>query len=110
MQLKKAKRVTRDTKMKADIFKAAVHLANIWGLFQFTRFHVSQGARTSECSVTWHFGTMQELRTAIVKHAAENELIHILADARRGRNPIKVPLTAALNKKLAKHTRRIDQP
>jgi len=88
---------------KPAILSAAVKLANDAGLFQFSRVDVANAAGVGESTVSYHFGTMPELRTAIVKHAIDHEMLKILADARAGREKVGVVMSAALRKKIAKY-------
>jgi len=87
---------------KPAILSAAIKLASKVGLFQFSRVDVAAEANVGESTVSYHFGTMPELRTAIVKHAVEHEIMKILADARAGRESVGVPMSATLRKKIAK--------
>lgn len=88
---------------KPTILSAAVKLANDMGLHQFSRVDVATEAGVGESTVSYHFGTMPELRTAIVKHAVKREMLKILADARAGREAVGVPMSATLRKKIAKY-------
>lgn len=88
---------------KPAILKAAVKLANNAGLLQFSRVDVANEANVGESTVSYHFGTMPELRAAIVRHAVEHEMLKILADARAAREAVGVPMSAALRKKIAKY-------
>jgi Transcriptional regulator len=85
------------------ILTAAVKLANDVGLLQFSRIDIANAAGVGQSTVSYHFGTMPEVRTAIVKHAVEHEMLKILADARSCREKIGVPMSAALRKKVAKY-------
>lgn len=88
---------------RPNILSAAIKLAKGVGLYQFSRVDVAKAAKVGESTVSYHFGTMPELRTAIVKHAVEHEIMKILADARAGREAIGVPMNAALRKKIARY-------
>jgi len=88
---------------KPAILKAAVKLANDVGLFQFSRVDVANAAEVGESTVSYHFGTMPQLRTAIAQHAIEHEMLKILADARAGREKVGVVMSATLRKKIAKY-------
>jgi AcrR family transcriptional regulator len=88
---------------KPTILKAAVKLANDVGLFQFSRVDVANAASVGESTVSYHFGTMPELRTAIAQHAVDHKMLKILADARAGREKVGVTMSAALRKQIAKY-------
>jgi AcrR family transcriptional regulator len=85
------------------IFAAAVFLAKRRGLFKFSRVDIAREANVAESTVSHHFGTMQGLRVAIVKHAVKNEILSILADARASREPLGVSMPEELKKKIAAH-------
>lgn len=86
---------------KPDILEAAVKLASSTGLYLFTRAEVATESGMAESTVSFHFGTMDELRHEVVKRAVNTENLPILADARSGRAPINVPMNAKLRKKVA---------
>lgn len=91
---------------KPAILSAAVKLAKDKGLHKFSRIEVAKAAEVGESTVSYHFGQMPELRTAVVKHAVENEILSILADARAGRESVGVPMSEELRKKVAAYIAR----
>jgi AcrR family transcriptional regulator len=91
---------------KPAILDAAVSIARDKGLHNFSRVHVAKKAKVAEATVSHHFGTMPELRTAIVKAAVEREILSILADARAGRESVGVPMSEELRKKVANYIAR----
>lgn len=91
---------TNDT-LKPAILSAAVKLADERGLFQFSRSDVANEAGVGESTVSYHLGSMPQVRTSVVKHAVEHEMLKILADARAGREAVGVPMNAKLRKKIA---------
>ncbi len=86
---------------KPSILTEAVRIAKLKGLFNFSRADVAQAAEVSDATVSYHFGTMRALRQEIVRHAVENEIMSILADARAGREVIGVSMNGELRKKIA---------
>lgn len=86
---------------KIAILEVAVIVARKSGLHKFSRIDVAKEANVGEGTVSYHFGTMPELRTAIVQNAVKNEILSILADARAGRESIGVPMSEDLRKKVA---------
>jgi len=91
---------------KPAILAAAVSLARKVGLFHFSRIDVANEADVGESTVSYHFGPMPDLRTAVVRHAVEHEILSILADARSSRESVGVPMSEDLRKKVAAHIAR----
>lgn len=91
---------------KPAILGAAVKLAREKGLHKFSRIEVALEAEVGESTVSYHFGQMPELRTAVVKYAVEHEILSILADARAGRESVGVPMSEELRKKVAAYIAR----
>lgn len=52
---------------KPEILSAAVALAQLRGLYGFTRAEVAEAVSMAEASVSFHFGSMDSLRKAIVE-------------------------------------------
>lgn len=89
---------------KPKILDAAVSLAKAKGLNGFSREDVAKLAKMAEATVSFHFGNMDELRKAVVKHAVANEILPILADVRSAREKGYVGrMPAALVKKVAQY-------
>lgn len=91
---------------KPVILGAAVSLASKHGLHEFSRIDVSNESGYAESTVSFHFGTMSKLRTAIVQYAVENKILPILADARASRKSTGVVISEALRKKVAAYIAR----
>lgn len=91
---------------KDNILKAAVATAKTLGLHGFARVDVARAAQVAEATVSHHFGTMPELRKAVVRAAVSEEILSILADARAGREAIGVPMTEELRKRVAAYIAR----
>lgn len=94
--------MTKETdKLKTTILAQAVALAREHGLHQFSRIDVATAAGVGESTVSYHFGTMRELRIAICKYAVQKEILCILADARSSREPAGVPMSPELKERVA---------
>lgn len=91
---------------KDNILKAAVTVAKTFGLHGFARIDVATEARVAEATVSHHFGTMPELRKAVVRQAVSEEILSILADARAGREAVGVPMSEELRKRVAAYIAR----
>lgn len=72
---------------KERILRYAVECAKRGQLTHFTRDQVAAGCECSEANVSYHFGTMEKLRLAVITYAVDNEVIEILAQARANRHP-----------------------
>ncbi len=88
------------------ILAAAVKLANDVGLLQFSRADIASAAGVGQSTVSYYFGSMPEVRVAIVKHAVQHEMLKILADARSSRAPLGVMMPAKLKEKVAAYIKR----
>lgn len=95
-----------DETAKPAILSAAIGLARKCGLYKFSREDVAKEADVGESTVSYHFGTMPELRKAIVQQAVKHEILSILADARASRESIGVPMSEELRQKVAAHIAR----
>lgn len=94
-------------KMKGTILASAVALARAGGLMRFTRAEVAADAGCSEANVSYHYGTVEKLRTAVVEFALANADVEVLAQARALRHPaLHGRMTAALKERVANHITR----
>lgn len=94
-------------KMKQSILISALTLARKNGLMQFTRLQLAEHAACSEANVSYHYGTMEKLRTALVIWAVECESVDVLAQARALRHPaLQGRLTPALKERVANYLMR----
>lgn len=93
---------------KPAILSAAVSLARVKGLRNFSRSQVAKAAKIASATVSYHFGEMHELRRAVVEHAIANEVLPILADARTDRESgeLYTRMSAELKQKVAAHIAR----
>jgi AcrR family transcriptional regulator len=93
-------------KLKDSILFYAVQRARHTGLMQFTREQVAKVAGCSEANVSYHFGTMEKLRAAVVDYAIEHETIEVLAQARALRHSSLGRMSAELRQRVADHIAR----
>lgn len=93
---------------KPFILNAAVNLAKERGLRSFSRADIAKRSKVGAATVSFHFGKMDELRRAVVKHAIENEIVSILADARADRDSASLytGMPAPLKEKVAAYISR----
>jgi AcrR family transcriptional regulator len=80
-KIRKARASSKDT-----ILQAAIHLAIRHGLRNFARINVAQAVCVAEATVSFHFGTMADLRREVVRHAIEHDIAQIINDIRADRN------------------------
>lgn len=67
-------------KVRRDqIMNAAVKIALDKGYYNITRLEVANAAGISEGSVSIHFGTMNKLKRALMRHAVKNGIFEIVA-------------------------------
>lgn len=71
---------------KGAILAAAVRLAAESGLRNFARIDVAKLVDVAEATVSFHFGTMDDLRREVVRFAVESDITPIMADIRADRN------------------------
>lgn len=93
-------------KLKERILVVAVRLVRNDGLMVVTRAQIAEQAGCSEANVSYHFGTMERLRVAIIEHALDHELIEVLSQARAVRHPSLGRMSAALKERVAAHIAR----
>lgn len=92
---------------KPTILAAAAKLAVDRGLLQFSRAQVAKAASVGESTVSYHFGKMIDLQTAVVAHAVKHRLISVLADARAARESFSsVPMSEELRERVAAYMTR----
>lgn len=88
--------IMKQTKMEArerlaQILAAALKMASRDGYTRITREGVARAAHVSEGLVTYHMGTMPELRRAIMREAVRTECLPVIAQgvAARDRHALK---------------------
>lgn len=62
-----------------QILQAAVELAGIHGYQHFTRNQVAERANVAQGAVHYHYGTMQQLRRAVMGEAVRTRNLKIIA-------------------------------
>ena len=92
--------------LRDKILATAVQRARHTGLMTFTRKHVADVANCSEANVSYHFGTMKQLRAIVIAYAIEHEVIEVIAQARALRHPALRGLSAQLKERVAAHIAR----
>lgn len=68
------------TERKRLILKAAVSLASRYGMKFVTRDRVARRAHCSIGLVTLYYEDMDKLRNAVMRYAAENKILNIIAE------------------------------
>lgn len=67
------------TVRKEQILNAAVVVAEEKGYSHIQRYEVAVQAQCSEATVSFYFGTMHKLKTAVLKHAVKSGIHSIIA-------------------------------
>jgi len=88
---------------KEHILKAAVNLAMEAGYKSVTREGVANCAGISEGLVTRYFGTMNQLRTAIIRYAVKQEIVEIVAQGLAVSDPHAKKASTELKQKAIAH-------
>lgn len=86
---------------KPAILAVAVSMARNKGLEKLSRVQIAAAAEVAQSTISYHFGQMPALRSAVVRYAVEHEILSILADARASRESIGVPMSEELRQKVA---------
>lgn len=69
------------TDRRAEILDAAIRTSRTYGYRETTRKDIADAARCSEALVSSYFGTMTQMRRAIIRRAIDIEDLAILAQA-----------------------------
>jgi AcrR family transcriptional regulator len=79
---------------KASILNAAIRMALLHGYQKTTRLDIAIAADCSEALVSAYFGTMTQMRRAVVRHAIKIRKIPIIAQALAAEDPqaMKAPM------------------
>lgn len=88
---------------KKDIMEAGVTLALRDGFRNVTRDGVATEARVSTALVNRYWGTIENLRDAIVLEAVRKELLPILAQAMLDGHPYAVAAPKRVQERAARH-------
>lgn len=90
--------MTKQTKLEArerltQILAAAVKLAQRHGYNRITREAIAAEARVSAALVTYHLGTMPDLRRAVMREAVRAQCLPVIAQGltARDRHALKAP-------------------
>lgn len=86
---------------KDRILKTAVGLARKRGFHKFTRDEVAHDAGVGVGTVNYHFGTITELRNAVMTHAVQNKLLEILAEGLVTGHPLATAAPLSLRRQAA---------
>jgi DNA-binding transcriptional regulator YbjK len=65
--------------LKNAILQAAVNLSKQKGFMRVFRVEIAKAAGCVEGTVSYHFGTMRDMRAAIMAHAIEHEVLEVVA-------------------------------
>lgn len=78
---------------KASILAAAVRMSRNYGYWRITRADVAHAANCSEALVSSYFGTMVQMRRAIVRTAIKGRDLEIIAQMLVAKDPYaeKIP-------------------
>lgn len=72
---------------KASILDAAIRISHSFGYQRITRANVAGAAQCSEALVSSYFGTMLQLRKAVLRRAIIREDLTIIAQALAAKDP-----------------------
>ena len=84
---------------KALVMDAALRVARVQGYQRVTRHDVAVEAGVSDALVSNYWGTMTQLKRAIMRHAVKNEDLDIIAQGLAVRDPQAYAASAALQNK-----------
>jgi AcrR family transcriptional regulator len=82
--------------MKDSILGAAMQVANLKGLTNVTRNDIADRLEIATGSVSYHYGDMRKLRTAMVERAVESQNLKIVGQAIAIKHPIAMKAPEAL--------------
>lgn len=82
--------------MREAILSAAMQLANLKGYKRVTRGEIAKRAGVAAGSVSYHFKSMPQLRTAMVERAVEAKNLKLLGQALADRHPAATKAPEAL--------------
>lgn len=86
---------------KHSIVQTALRLAVKHGYTNITRRQIAQTSGVSEAAVSYYFGTMAQLRRDILRHAIQQEVLHIIAQALVNNDPYIARVPTSLLSKAA---------
>lgn len=87
------------TDRKAAILESAIAAAQKNGFAQLRLAHIADHAQCSNALVVSHYGTMVQMRRAVMRAAVKRELLHIIAEGIATRDPVAMKATPELQRK-----------
>lgn len=87
---------------KETIIKTATQLAVRVSFDKLTRAQIAAKLEIFPSSVSFHCGTMEELRAAVVAYAIANEYVAVVGQALAVRHPLALKAPAKLRARAAK--------
>lgn len=84
---------------KAAILEAAIKAANQHGFAQLRLVHIATAAECSNALIVSHYGTMSQMRRAVMRAAIKRELLPIVAAGVVMRDPVAIKATPELQRK-----------
>lgn len=87
------------TDRKAAILDAAVTAAKKHGFARLRLVHIAEQAECSNALVVSHYGTMQQMRRAVMRAAIKQEILPIIAEGIATRDPVACKAPDVLKEK-----------
>ena len=87
---------------KQRILKAAIKIASSQNFKAIPRDAVASLAKVANGAVNYHFGTVTGLKSEVMKHAVENEILTVIAEGLVDNHPVALTATAQLKEKAFK--------
>lgn len=84
-----------------DIFQAAIKLATEGKLYNMSGHQIGVAAKCSRTLINQYFHSIENLRGKVIKHALQNELWQILAQAAARYDPLVKDMTQDQHSKMA---------
>lgn len=87
------------TDRKAAILEAAIGAAHKHGFAQLRLAHIADAAQCSNALVVSHYGTMPQMRRAVMRAAVKREILPIIAAGVAMRDPVAIKAPSDLQRK-----------
>lgn len=87
---------------KAIIIKTACQMAVRVGFDKLTRQAIAEKLDIFPSSISFHCGTMGDLRIAVLEYAIENEYLAVLGQGLTARHPVAMKAPAKLRARAAR--------
>ncbi len=85
---------------KLRILNAAIAIAAESNLLNVTRDKVAEYAGVGQGTINYHYGNIDVLRDAVIRHAIKNEtMLHVIAQAVLDKNHVAKKASSKLKKK-----------